>query len=233
MKSLSVLVPIYNESRTLPELVNQINSKLSGVITECIFIDDGSTDGSADILNKALENVSFKSQVIKKENGGKSSAIKAGVKLVETSHVIILDADLELNTSDVIKLWNVIVDEKAEVVFGYRQFLSHSAFTYRYAKGNLFISNLYGLLFNEVITDIMCGYKLVPTKVLKELPYKFKKFAIEIEIPIYLWKQRIRPYEIKVDYAPRTRLDGKMISVKDAISIIYILITHRILKARR
>lgn len=233
MKSLSLLVPIYNESRTLAELVNQIDSKLNGIVTECIFINDGSTDNSAEILHKALEKVSFRFQIINKQNGGKSSAIEAGVKLVETSHVIILDADLELNTADVIKLWQVILDGKAEVVFGYRQFLSQSAFTYRYAKGNLFISNLYGFLFNEVITDIMCGYKLVPTRVLKELPYKFKKFAIEIEIPIALWKQRIRPYEIKVDYAPRSRDDGKMISVKDAIAIICTLIFHRFFKARR
>ena len=233
MKSLSLLVPIYNESRTLAELVNQIDSKLNGIVTECIFINDGSTDNSAEILHKALERVSFRFQIVNKQNGGKSSAIEAGVKLVETSHVIILDADLELNTADVTKLWQVILDGKAEVVFGYRQFLSQSAFTYRYAKGNLFISNLYGFLFNEVITDIMCGYKLVPTRVLKELPYKFKKFAIEIEIPIALWKQRIRPYEIKVDYAPRSRDDGKMISVKDAIAIICTLVFHRFFKARR
>jgi hypothetical protein len=79
----------------------------------------------------------------------------------------------------------------------------------------------------------MCGYKLVPTKVLQDLPYKFKKFAIEIEIPIYLWKQRIRPHEVKVGYSPRSRLDGKMISAKDAVSIIFTLITHRALRARR
>jgi hypothetical protein len=152
---------------------------------------------------------------------------------VQSSHVIILDADLELDTHDVVELWKVVQDGKAEVVFGYRHFLAQSAFTYRYAKGNLVISNLYGLLFNEVVTDIMCGYKLVPTKVLQDLPYKFKKFAIEIEIPIYLWKQRIRPHEVKVGYSPRSRLDGKMISAKDAVSIIFTLITHRALKARR
>ena len=233
MKTLTVLVPIYNESRTLAELVSQIDSMLSGVIAECIFINDGSTDNSGEILTGALSSVSFKHQVITQPNGGKSSAIKAGAKLVQSSHVIILDADLELDTHDVVELWKVVQDGKAEVVFGYRHFLAQSAFTYRYAKGNLVISNLYGLLFNEVVTDIMCGYKLVPTKVLQDLPYKFKKFAIEIEIPIYLWKQRIRPHEVKVGYSPRSRLDGKMISAKDAISIIFTLITHRALKARR
>lgn len=233
MKSLTVLVPIYNESRTLPELVNQIDTILSKDIAECIFINDGSTDNSREVLAHALTKVSFKHQVLTQQNSGKSSAIKAGAKLVKSSHSIILDADLELETQDVIKLWKVVLDGKADVVFGYRHFLAQSAFTYRYAKGNLIISNLYGLLYNEVVTDIMCGYKLVPTKVLQDLPYKFKKFAIEVEIPIYLWKQRIRPYEVKVGYSPRSRLDGKMISAKDAVSIICTLIVHRALKARR
>lgn len=233
MKSLTVLVPIYNESRTLPELVNQIDTILSKDIAECIFINDGSTDNSREVLAHALTKVSFKHQVLTQQNSGKSSAIKAGAKLVKSSHSIILDADLELETQDVIKLWKVVLDGKADVVFGYRHFLAQSAFTYRYAKGNLIISNLYGLLYNEVVTDIMCGYKLVPTKVLQDLPYKFKKFAIEVEIPIYLWKQRIRPHEVKVGYSPRSRLDGKMISAKDAVSIICTLIVHRALKARR
>jgi glycosyltransferase involved in cell wall biosynthesis len=217
----------------LAELVLQIDQLLSGVISECIFIDDGSTDNSAEVLATELAKVSFKYQVLSQSNGGKSSAIKTGSKLVKTSHVIILDADLELDTRDVIELWQVVVAGESEVVFGYRHFLAQSAFTYRYAKGNSVISNLYGLLFNEVVTDIMCGYKLVPTKVLQDLPYKFKKFAIEIEIPIYLWKQRMRPHEVKVGYSPRSRLDGKMISAKDAVSIIFTLISHRILKARR
>lgn len=233
MKTLSVLVPIYNESRTLAELIAQIDQLLGSVIVECIFINDGSTDNSGEILTSELAKVSFKYQVINQVNGGKSNAIKHGTKLVTSSHVIILDADLELDTQDVIALWQVVLDGKSDVVFGYRHFLAQSAFTYRYAKGNAVISNLYGLLFNEVVTDIMCGYKLVPTKILKELPYKFKKFAIEIEIPIYLWKQRIRPHEVKVGYSPRSRLDGKMISAKDAVAIIFTLFIHRALKARR
>jgi glycosyltransferase involved in cell wall biosynthesis len=233
MKTLTILVPIFNESRTLTELVEQIDSMLTGIIAECIFINDGSTDCSGQILVDALAKVSFAHKVLTQPNGGKSSAIKAGSKIAQSSHCIILDADLELETKDVLKLWKVVQDGKADVVFGYRDFLAQSAFTYRYAKGNQFISNLYGLLFNEVITDIMCGYKLLPTEVLQNLPFKFRKFAIEIEIPIYLWKQRIRPYEVKTAYSPRSRLDGKMISAKDAVSIIFTLVAHRLIKARR
>mgnify|MGYP000733871113 CR=1 FL=1 len=233
MKTLTVLVPIFNEARTIQELVRQLGEIQNGVISECIFVNDGSTDASLALLNKSLEKVAFKFQIVSQKNGGKASAIHAGAKLLSTSHVIILDSDLELETSDVAVFWKIVIDGRSDFVFGYRKFLAHSSFTYRYSRGNQVLSNLYGILFNEVITDIMCGYKLVPTKVLQDLPYKFKKFAIEIEIPIYLWKQRIRPHEVKVGYSPRSRLDGKMISAKDAVSIIFTLITHRALKARR
>ena len=231
MKSLTVLVPIYNESRTLTELVSQIDSMLSGVIAECIFINDGSTDNSGEVLAAALAQVSFKHQTLTQPNGGKSSAIKAGAKLVQSSHVIILDADLELDTHDVVELWKVVQDGKAEVVFGYRHFLAQSAFTYRYAKGNLVISNLYGLLFNEVVTDIMCGYKLVPSETLQSLPYKYKHFGLEIEIPMQMWLNHQRPFEIDVAYRARTRAQGKSISVKDAFAVIASMtlfrLTHR------
>jgi hypothetical protein len=79
----------------------------------------------------------------------------------------------------------------------------------------------------------MCGYKLVPTRFLTSIPYKFKNYAIEIEIPIHLWEQSIRPFEVQVEYRPRSRSDGKGITVKDAIRIILTLITYRVLKARR
>ena len=233
MKSLTVLVPIYNESRTLTELVSQIDSMLSGVIAECIFINDGSTDNSGEVLASALAQVSFKHQTLTQPNGGKSSAIKAGAKLVQSSHVIILDADLELDTHDVVELWKVVQDGKAEVVFGYRHFLAQSAFTYRYAKGNLVISNLYGLLFNEVVTDIMCGYKLIPSISLQQLPYRYKKFGLEIEIPMHMWQSSQRPYEVEVSYKARSRAQGKSISVKDALAVILSMATFRITHRRK
>ena len=221
MKTLTVLVPIFNEDRTIQELVRQLNGIKHGVISECIFVNDGSSDSTLTLLNESLEKVEFKYQVLTKENGGKASAIRSGAKLITTTHVIILDSDLELETSDVPIFWKIVTDGKSDFVFGYRKFLAHSSFTYRYSRGNQVLSNLYGIFFNEVITDIMCGYKLVPTHVLQELPYKFKKFGLEIEIPMQMWKKRMRPYEVEVHYHARTRAEGKSISVKDAIAIIF------------
>ena len=221
MKTLTVLVPIFNEARTIQELVRQLEEIQVGVISECIFVNDGSTDSTLLLLNESLGTVGFKYQVISQENGGKASAIHAGAKLLNTSHVIILDSDLELETTDVPVFWKIVTDGRSDFVFGYRKFLAHSSFTYRYSRGNQVLSNLYGIFFNEVITDIMCGYKLVPAIVLQELPYQFKKFGLEIEIPMQMWKKRMRPYEVEVHYHARTRAEGKSISVKDAIAIIF------------
>lgn len=232
MKTLTVLVPIFNEDRTIQELVRQLEEIQDGVISECIFVNDGSTDSTVELLNDALSTVRFKHQVISQKNGGKASAIHTGAKLVTTSHVIILDSDLELETGDVKVFWKIVTEGRSEIVFGYRKFLAHSSFTYRYSRGNQVLSNLYGIFFNEVITDIMCGYKLVPTSVLRDLPYKFRKFGLEIEIPMQMWKKRMRPYEVEVQYHARTRAEGKSITVKDAIAIIISMVAFRISNRR-
>lgn len=232
MKTLTVLIPIFNEDRTIQELVRQLDGIKLGVISECIFVNDGSSDSTLSLLNESLKNVRFKYQVISQENGGKASAIHSGAKLVASTHVIILDSDLELETSDIELFWRIVTEGKSDFVFGYRKFLAQSSFTYRYSRGNQILSNLYGIFFNEVITDIMCGYKLVPTAVLQELPYEFKKFGLEIEIPMQMWKKHMRPYEVEVHYHARTRAEGKSISVKDAIAIIFSMAFFRLSNRR-
>jgi glycosyltransferase involved in cell wall biosynthesis len=231
MKTLTALIPFFNEERTIAELVRQLDSLPKGVVTECIFVDDGSTDSSSQLLSKALESVHFQSQILSKSNGGKASAIREGAKALSTTHVVILDSDLELATSDIEKLWQVVESGENDFVFGYRAFLAHSSFTYRYSRGNQLISNLYGIFFNEVVTDIMCGYKLVPSVTLQSLPFKYKHFGLEIEIPMQMWLNHQRPYEVDVEYRARTRAQGKSISVKDAFAVITSMaifrITHR------
>ncbi len=233
MKTLSVLIPIFNESRTIVELIHQLENLEDGVISECIFINDGSTDESETLLKLALKNVTFSYQLINQRNMGKAAAIRAGAQKVKTSHIIILDSDLELETADISRFWYQVINYSTDIVFGYRKFLAHSSFTYRYSRGNQLLSNIYGILFNEVISDIMCGYKLVPSWVLKELPYKYRKFGIEIEVTMFLWKHRQRPFEMEVSYKARNRNDGKSIHVADAFFIILSMFSYRINNSRR
>ena len=233
MKTLTALVPFFNEERTIAQLVHQLSQLPQGTLEHCIFVNDGSSDRSLELLEAALQKTNLSYSVVSKANGGKASAIQQASKLLQTSHAVILDADLELNTFDIVRLWDVVLQEKSEIVFGYRSFRAQSAFTYRYARGNQFLSHFYGILFNEVITDIMCGYKLLPTKYFKECPFKYSRFAIEIEFPLLLWLQRLRPYEIFVEYQPRSREEGKVIGIKDALQIIADLILFRVRMARK
>ena len=231
MSTLAVLIPIFNEERTISQLVDQLSQLPRGTVDQYIFVDDGSTDRSVELLIEALTTVSFPHLLLRKVNGGKASAIREGARSLTTSHVVILDSDLELATSDIAKLWAVVKDGESDFVFGYRKFLAHSSFTWRYSRGNQLISNLYGLFFNEVITDIMCGYKLIPSKFLQQLHYRYRKFGLEIEIPMHMWQLRQRPYEVEVSYKARSRAEGKSISVKDALAVILSMaifrITHR------
>ncbi len=233
MKTLTALIPFFNEEKTLPELVRQLSELPKGTLQQCIFVNDGSTDRSEILLKEALAELGLSHQLINKANGGKASAIREGAQSITTSHVVILDSDLELTTSDISKLWSVVQGGESDYVFGYRKFLAHSSFTWRYSRGNQLISNLYGLFFNEVITDIMCGYKLIPASLLKGLPYKYKNFGLEIEIPMHMWLLRQRPYEVEVSYKARTRAEGKSISVLDAIAVIFSMAAFRLSHRRK
>jgi glycosyltransferase involved in cell wall biosynthesis len=232
MKTLTALIPFYNEERTISELVHQISQLPDGTLEHCLFVNDGSTDGSLELLESALTKTNLPYSIINKVNGGKASAVREGSNALHTTHVVILDSDLELATEDIVKLWSIVLENESEFVFGYRKFLSHSSFTWRYSRGNQFISNLYGLFFNEVITDIMCGYKLIPTTTLQNLPYRYRRFGLEIEIPMQMWRQGQRPYEVEVSYKARTRSEGKSISVKDAIAVIFSMALFRISNRR-
>lgn len=232
MKTLTALIPFFNEERTISELVDQISQLPDGTLEHCIFVNDGSTDKSLEFLESALTKTNLSHSIINKVNGGKASAIKEGSKFLSTTHVVILDSDLELATSDIAKLWDVVLKNESDYVFGYRRFLAHSSFTWRYSRGNKLISNLYGILFNEVITDIMCGYKLIPSFTLQALPFRYKKFGLEIEIPIHMWRQRQRPFEVEVTYKARTRAEGKSISIIDAIAVISSMVIFRLTHRR-
>lgn len=232
MNTLTALIPFFNEERTIGELVRQLDALPEGTLNECIFVDDGSEDSSLKILKSSLETAQFNFQIVCKRNGGKASAIKEGAKSLKTTHVVILDSDLELATSDIQELWKVVEARESDYVFGYRDFLAHSSFTYRYSRGNQIISNIYGILFNEVITDIMCGYKLLPSQALQEMPFRYKNFGFEVEIPMHMWRQHQRPFEVKVNYKARTRAQGKSINVKDALAVILSMVLFRLTHRR-
>jgi len=230
--SLTVVVPFYNEERTIGEVARRLE-KVSKIFEHCIFINDGSSDNSNQALVDALKNITYKSEILSQKNCGKGSAVRLGIRKAVTSHVAILDADLELEPSALAELWSPIKSGMEMATIGYRGFLSQSSYTYRYKIGNQVLSNFYGLTFNRVVTDVMCGFKVFPTTILVNFPFKSRRFSIEIDILAALWSKSIRPYEIPVTYQARDKSEGKVIGFSDAISILLrILFLRLFLKLR-
>jgi glycosyltransferase involved in cell wall biosynthesis len=231
---LSIIIPLWNEEKTIPRLINIISESSKLKNFTYIFVNDGSTDNSGIILSTELASVTFEFEIITLEkNSGKASAVSIALPRISTSHFAILDADLELNPEDIFRMWEVVLRTKSQAVFGYREFRSHSSFTYRYTIGNRLISNWFGIHYNVVHTDIMCGLKLLPTNLFQQSHFRLKGFALEIEIPIILWKQNVRIYEIPVEYFPRGWDQGKVIGIKDAIYIILAIPFRRIFLDRK
>lgn len=233
MTKLSILIPVFNEARTVEALGRGLADLPASFIHEVIIIDDGSRDGSAIRLNEILVDGGIRCKLVRKENGGKGTAIIAGIPECTGTHMVIFDADLELAVSDLVHLFQPVLDGKTEVVFGIRKFSSQSSFTYRYVLGNHFLSHYFGLLFNRFLSDIMCGGKLLPVALWKDLNLKLRGFTTEAEIAAKVWSAGYTPWEVPISYSPRTREEGKGITVFDAAKIIILLTTLRIKLRRR
>lgn len=233
MSTLSILIPIFNEARTVEALGKGLTELPSEFAHEVVIVDDGSSDGSATRLNEILSTSGIPCKLIRKENGGKGTAIIVGIPECTGSHMVIFDADLELAVADLIQLFQPVLDRKTDVVFGIRKFSSQSSFTYRYVMGNKFLSHYFGVLFNHYLSDIMCGGKLLPITLWRELNLRLHGFTTEAEIAAKVWSAGYTPWEVTISYSPRTREEGKGITVLDAVKIVVLLVTLRIRLRRR
>lgn len=233
MSTLSILIPIFNEARTIEPLAVALSELPSGFIHEIVIVDDGSSDGSAKKLHQILLEKGITCKLVTKKNGGKGTAIISGIPECSGTHMVIFDADLELAASDLVHLFQPVLDGKADVAFGIRKFSSQSSFTYRYVMGNRVLSHYFGILYNHYLSDIMCGGKLLPLDLWRELHLKFHGFTTEAEIAAKVWSAGYTPWEVTINYSPRTREEGKGITVFDAMKILLLLSTLRMRLRKR
>ncbi len=228
MNSLTVIIPIYNEEKNLEKLIEELNLIENNSLAFCIFVNDGSTDNSQKILSESCTKLKIPHQIITKDNGGKSSAIAVASKYLHTTHAIIFDADLECSVKDISKIWNIALKEEYDFVLSYRKFYAHSSYSWVYSRGNQLLSNLFGLIYNLLITDIMCCIKLVPSVFLQNLPFRYKGFGIDVEIPMQIWLTKSKVKEVEISYNARSRLEGKSISFIDGFKIAFYLLHFRV-----
>jgi glycosyltransferase involved in cell wall biosynthesis len=223
---LSILMPVYNEEARLPEALKQALDVDYPCEIEMIVVDDGSKDGTRDILNRA-DDPRLR-VVLHEHNQGKGAAIKTAVEYATGDYVIILDADLEYDPQDIPRLLVPILDRRATVVYGNRTFGGHSSFSFWYVMGNKGVTTAANVLFNCYIGDLETCFKLMPLDLYRALRVKSKGFGMEAEVTGKLLRNGYRPYEMPISYRARTREEGKKITWRDGVEALWILARERV-----
>jgi len=218
---LSILMPVYNEEERLANALKQALAVDYPCDIELVVVDDGSRDGTGEILGRADD---ARVRVITHpRNAGKGAAIKTAVDSAQGEFMVILDADLEYDPQDIPRLLEPVLNGQATVVYGNRTFGSHSAFSFWYVMGNKAVTTFANVLFNSYIGDLETCFKLLPVALYRSLDIKSRGFGMEAEVTGKLLRQRIRPYEVPITYHARGREEGKKITWKDGVEALFIL----------
>ena len=227
---LSVIVPIYNEVNTLEEIIERMDN--TGVVKQIVLVDDGSTDGTRDVLKK-LEKKKRKDLkiVLHEKNRGKGAAVRTGIEQASGDLILVQDADLEYDPADYPILLEPALNRGADVVYGSR-FLGgpHRVLFFWHYIVNRMLTFLSNMLTNLNLTDMEVGYKLFRKEVLKDISIKSERFNFEPEITAKVAKQKIRIFEVPISYDGRTYEEGKKIGWKDGFRAIYCIFKYRFSK---
>jgi len=232
---LSVLMPVFNEAKTLDEAIRRVREV--GFPKEIVAVDDGSTDGSRDIL-KRLETAAKQNGasaddfklVLHPFNRGKGAAIRSGLGHVTGDVVIIQDADLEYDPRDYANLLEPILSGRADVVYGTRFSGGgpHRVLFFWHDLGNRVLTLFSNALTNLNLTDMEVGYKAFRTEVLKGLKLESDRFGFEPEVTVKIAKKGCRLYEVPISYHGRTYAEGKKITWKDGVAAVYWSVLYRL-----
>lgn len=232
MKKLSIIIPVYNEKNTVLEILKLVEKVDLSLNKEIIIVDDGSIDGTIEILRK-LDKSKYKI-IFSEKNEGKGSSIKKGLLLATGDIVIIQDADLEYDPQDYLSLLQPILEREADVVFGSR-FLgnkSHRVLYFWHYLGNKFLTFLSNMFTGLNLSDMEVCYKVFRKEVVDSFKndLKSRRFGIEPELTARVARGGWKVYEVGVAYHGRTYSDGKKIGWKDGFSAIWSILRFGIFK---
>lgn len=228
---LSVLVPVYNESRWLMKIIDRVlRQKVAGVDSlELILVDDGSTDGTADIVRQlAQAHPESIRAVYHESNRGKGAALQSAIGRMSGDICIIQDADDEYDPADYPRVLEPIIQGRADVVYGSRFVgsVSKRVLFFWHSVGNRFLTLLSNMCTNLNLTDMETCYKAFRADVLKSIPIRSQRFGFEPEITAKIAKRRLRIFEVGISYNGRTYDEGKKIGWKDGIQAIFMIIRY-------
>jgi glycosyltransferase involved in cell wall biosynthesis len=227
---LSIVVPAYNEARTIEQVLRRLAEEDLGGPYEVIVVDDGSTDGTPDLAERAgIDEVSV---VRLPANRGKGAAVRAGIAQARGGIVVIQDADLEYDPADIPKLLDPLRRGVADAVYGtrLRGGEPQRAHMFWHYVGNRFLSLLTNVLFNTTISDIEVGYKAFRGDLIRSLELRSDDFAFEAEVTAKILRRQVRLYEVPISYYGRTYAEGKKIGWRDGVIAVAALVRYRILR---
>lgn len=227
MTSLSIVMPVYNESQTIVRAINRVLAIDYPCAMELIVVDDGSTDTTLQLLQQ------FTDPRVKtlrhRVNRGKGAAVRTGMREATGTHTIVLDADLEYSPSDIPAMLVPVLERRADHVFGTRVFGLNTRFpSFRYAMGGRVTTIVANILFDSCITDMHTCLKLVPVAHFRALSLAERGFGLDTELTAKMMRAGVRPYEVPVTYYGRTRAEGKKITWRDGWQCLWVLLITRL-----
>ena len=219
---VSVIIPVYNERHTIRTIIDRV--RLAACTKEIIIVDDGSTDGTRDVLQRLAEVGDAElTCLFHSSNSGKGAAIRTGLSQVSSDAVIIQDADLEYHPEDYPSALRLIEQGYADAVYGSRFLGPHRVFMYWHYLGNRFLTTLCNVLTGGILSDMETGFKVVRTDVLRSLEIQSFSFDFEVEVTVKLFRHGYRVYEIPITYTGRTYGEGKKITWVDGLKALWAL----------
>jgi glycosyltransferase involved in cell wall biosynthesis len=227
IRKLSVVVPVFNERTTLVEVIRRMRTVElpDGIEREIIMIDDGSTDGTRDVLRQLGD--STVRVLMHDANRGKGAAVRTGLQVASGDYVLIQDADLEYDHEDWPKLIAPVLRGRARVVYGSRFTGERRNMLFLHWVGNRLLSLVTNVLYNTTLSDMETCYKLVDRSLMLDLELRSNRFDIEPEITAKILKRHIRIYEVPISYTGREFDEGKKITWRDGFAALWTLAKFR------
>jgi glycosyltransferase involved in cell wall biosynthesis len=226
---LSILMPVYNEAKTIHEIIKKVEeADIGDVRKELIIVDDGSKDGTRDLLRELSQNSRYKIY-FHGQNMGKGAALRTALHYATGDIVLVQDADLEYDPAEYAELIKPVIEGRADVVYGSRLTGGKvaRAFNFWHYLGNKLLTFITNILYNAILSDMETCYKVFRADVIKSFLIKSNRFDFEPEITAKVLKRKYKLYEMPISYYGRDFAEGKKITWRDGFAAVWALVKYR------